>query len=521
MALEERSATLPGERVLPLTPGTAILHLRARGADALAWLRESSSTSTAAHVLAVLFFFTALYTLFFSPALFSSRILAPGDGISFYLNTFYGARSLWADELFAGFPIGADPQSMTWYPPAWLFSGLGASYNAFVISAYILGSSLMYGYVYSVTNSRFGALIGGITYGLCGFMMARVGHLTIIHVAAWGPLIIWSLEKLRERPQRAWMAVLAAAIALCALAGHSQMTLYILSLAAAYGVVRGWRAPAGAIRYYGISVVSLVLGIGMSAVCLLPAYQLSQESARSSLNFLDFSAFPLPWKQLPQLLFPFLFTELRGWAVYGTSYFGFIGFVPVLLGVVAIWLNRRSALTWFWVLAAVFGVLLSIGNATPLARILFEIPIYNGFRAPGRYLIVVSFSMSVLSGLGAASVLRVEGRARARAIVLASVTVIAAAAVILAGIVVFAETLRYWARTRIGVTEISIRPWENPAIGVPLIMLAASLSALWLWARWPRGWSGALLIAVLVLDLGSFGWFQEWRGTRSPLRTSV
>src|SRR5206468_1725972 len=59
----------------------------------------------------------------------------------------------------------------------------------------------------------------------------------------------------------------------------------------------------------------------------------------------------------------------------------------------------------------------------------------------------------------------------------------------------------------------SIRPWENPAIGVPLIMLAASLSALWLWARWPRGWSGALLIAVLVLDLGSFGWFQEWRGS--------
>src|SRR5207249_4394162 len=191
---------------------------------------------------------------------------------------------------------------------------------------------------------------------------------------------------------------------------------------------------------------------------------------------------------------------------------GFISFVPLLLGLVAISLNRRSALTWFWVLAAVFGVLLSIGNATPLARILFEIPIYNGFRAPGRYLIVVSFATSVLAGLGAASVLRVEGRARARAIVLASVAVIAAAAAILAGIVVFAETLRYWARTRI-VTEISIRPWENPAIGVPLIILAASLSALWLWARWPRGWSGALLIAVLVLDLGSFGWFQEWRGS--------
>ena len=84
----------------------------------------------------------------------------------------------------------ADPQVMTWYPPAFLLSFLPGSWNVFMIVAYVVGSSFMYGYVYTLTRSRFAALTSGLIFGLSGFMMAHLGHAVIVHVAAWIPLIL-------------------------------------------------------------------------------------------------------------------------------------------------------------------------------------------------------------------------------------------------------------------------------------------------------------------------------------------
>jgi Bacterial membrane protein YfhO len=486
-------------------------------------LRSSSRASAVGHASAVVLLYYAFYTCFFSIALLDGRVLAPGEGFVFYGPAFYGDRALWTTDLFAGFPVAADPQSMTWYPVAWLFGLFPGSLSWFAISAYVLGSSFTYAYLYTVTGSRLAAAVGGLTYGGSGFFSVRLGHLSLIHVAAWLPAIIWTLENLARSPGRGWMAAFAISITTAATAGHTQLFFYSLVVAASYAFIRGWGVPCGWLRYYSLTFSASILGVAMAAVLLLPSYELLAESVRSSLTFDYFSGFALPWRQLPQLAFPFLFggsglVEFYSYPAYfgdphsnHVESTGFVGLVPPVLALGGLWLARRSALAWVWVTIAVITLLLALGDATPLARLMFHVPVYDLFRSHGRLLMIVTFAFAVLAGLGTAAIQRAVEKDRIRAFLFGALPTIAIVATVAIGLLVFADTYRWWAQTRAGVTDISVLPWENTSIGVPLAMLAVGLTALWIWIRRPGPWASVLLLVVVVLDLGSFSWFGDWR----------
>lgn len=76
-------------------------------------------------------FFSAFYTLFFSHVIFSDRLLAPSDGLIYYVPAFYSPRVLWTNLILSGFPVAADPQVETWYPLSLLFSLIPNSWNVF------------------------------------------------------------------------------------------------------------------------------------------------------------------------------------------------------------------------------------------------------------------------------------------------------------------------------------------------------------------------------------------------------
>ncbi len=134
------------------------------------------------HCLGVLAFYALFYAAFFSPVCFSNRLLAPGDGLVYYVPGFYAPLTLWTHFLHAGFPVAADPQIQSWYPLKLLYSQSGA-WNSFVISAYVLASCFAYSYVYTLTTSSFASLASGLSYGMSGFMMAHLGHTTMVHSA--------------------------------------------------------------------------------------------------------------------------------------------------------------------------------------------------------------------------------------------------------------------------------------------------------------------------------------------------
>lgn len=470
--------------------------------------------------LAILAFFTSLYVAFFAPVLFTDRLLAPGDACFVSYPHFYTGRALWSPYIFGGFPVMGDPQTMMWYPPALLFSLIPNSWNAFVISAYVLASSFAYGYVSRLTGSRFAGLIGGIVYGMSGFFMAHLGHTNIIHSAAWMPLFIWSLDQLRERNSVPWMLAGAAAVANCVLAGQPQFAVYTLVLGAFYVLVMargarlGWAFPA-------MSLVTVSLGLGLSAILLLPLVELQGQSRHASLPFYDFAGYNLPARQMPQLLFPYIFGGFvnpftksvlpgidRGGGL--TEATGFVGLIPLLLAGLGWALNRRRRVVDFWLVVAVLTVLLAAGKETPLCALLFRMPIYNKFRILARHFFEFSLAIAVLCGFGVAALTRLPIPDRQRALRWGTVGLAGVTTCALCVFCIIYRTGRYTKDAPEAFRRISFWPWHNPSLLWQLVVVTTGLLILRRWTVRPGKIASALLVLAIVLDVSSFGWFFEW-----------
>lgn len=493
------------------------------------------------HGLCVVALYTLLFVVFFAPVLFSAYLLAPGDGILYFLPNFYARRVWWDASVWGGFPAVGDSQLMLWYPPVILFS-LVKSWNAFLLSAYVLAASFTYAYVYALTRSRFAAAIGGICYGMSGFFIAHLGHAALVHAAAWLPMLILSLERLATRSAGElrsdegdsrttakfsgfWFAAGTLAVACAALAGHPQIFVYTLSLGGAYALVRGWHIARGRWLYYFLSALSVLTGTGLACVQLVPTAELAALSLRASLGFAEFVSYALPPGQTPMLVFPYLYGGAPG-TLYDLPYFGawgseaggwgagelsgYVGLLPLLLAALGFFTTRRrrGSLAWFWLAVCAVAFLLALGDATPLARLTYHVPVINKFRVPARHFMELSLAVSVLAGYGAHAVLEKTATSRLlkRTLIVAAFSMLAS----LLAIIALTKQLNALAAATFE-RPLSFLPWANPATGVPLLVLVAASVALAYWHRRPHSaLRGALLLVVLALDLASFTWFYEW-----------
>src|SRR4029453_10959970 len=94
---------------------------------------------------------SALALLFFAPALLAGRVLAPpGDGILYYYPMRVhvaqvlraGQLPLWNPYIFSGFPLMADIEAGSFYPPNVLFLILPGPWamNLVAVSSYVLAA---------------------------------------------------------------------------------------------------------------------------------------------------------------------------------------------------------------------------------------------------------------------------------------------------------------------------------------------------------------------------------------------
>ena len=466
------------------------------------------------HPFTVLILYALQYAIFFLPVLRKGQILAPGDSIIYYYPNFSLGTTFWEPLIQAGFPIFADPQAMTWYPPALLFSFFH-SWNAFVISAYVMASSFAYGYVYTLTGSRLAGYGSGIVYGLSGFMGAHLGHTSIIHAAVWLPLMIWASERLQPPFKGWWFSILCLAIACCTLSGHPQILIYSLVVSAAYTLFRGAMLPGARLRYYGLYIGGVILGMGLAAIQLIPSAELARMGIRAQMSFQEFNHFSLPFHQAITLLFPYLFGGIPA-SFYGLPYFGawnlselscYVGLLPLMLAAVGLLANRKTALPWFWTAAGLMAFILALGDQTPFARIAYLTGLFSKFRAPARHVFELALAVSVLSGLGIAAV---QKRIVPKGVLLKTVGIGGGVMLISLGcILLFSSRLQSLAAAV--ECPLSLLPWSNPAVGVPLMIFLLTSTVVIIWSRKPRsGIRQMVLVLCLIADLGSFGRFYEW-----------
>ncbi len=351
-----------------------------------------------------------------------------------------GHLPLWNPLVGMGAPLMANYQSGLFYPPYWLYLLLHAmggvrwmAWGMAVVAGFHLSWAGL-GMVYLARRLGLNPLaqaVSGLAFGLSGYLVARLGFLSINAAVAWLPWISLFLTPHRNEivHRRQDFPKLAACLAFLLLAGHAQTAWYIILLAVLWAgfwsASRGnfFKAVSRTWLWFGLAAV---LAAGIAAIQLIPTAEYLAQSSRAAEVEYDFAlnySF-WPWRLLT-LFAPFFFGnpvrgDYWGYANYWEDAI-YVGLLPLLLAISAlvasfkktqrrtlslltgshaITLNRH--LVWF--LCSIFSIalILALGKNTPLFPWLYRhIPTFDMFQAPTRWMIWAEFALALLAGIGA------------------------------------------------------------------------------------------------------------------------
>jgi hypothetical protein len=289
------------------------------------------------------------------------------------------------------------------------------------------------------------SLFGALAFMFSDYFIVHFGNLNLIAQAAWLPFIfLFYHRSLSER--RPGLAVWAGVfLAIAVTAGHIQPLLIIalgLGWDSLYHLgltfVR-WRAESNtfSLREWSSAkhllplatfAITLVVGLGLAAFVLLPAYEMVAYTPRADYSYAQASAYSLSPAQLVGLLVPNFFGRdpATHWGVWDRVEVGYAGVLTLLLALFALLaatrVNKSSSQriggsaresvfsaegTYRFVSLAVFGLLLAMGGYTVLHGWLYELlPGLGGMRAPARFVFLMDFALAALAALGLDGLIR-------------------------------------------------------------------------------------------------------------------
>lgn len=250
--------------------------------------------------------------------------------------------------------------------------------------------------------SRNGALLAGVSFSLCGFMIAWLGH-PQTNAACLLPALFWALGRAMDGGRaRDWIPV-SLVIGVVLLGGHPPTALHLLAAGAAYVFfLRRDRLPAAG--------WAALAGAGLAAPALLPYFEyLGLSSTAASSASLQRWATHLPPGALLHLLMPLASgSPTRGAEVLAAAFglgpesnflerAGWVGLTALAFAALAL-ARRRDRQTSFHAGLALFGLAAALG-LPPLPWLWRILP---GFSAanPTRLLLLFCFGASTLAGLG-------------------------------------------------------------------------------------------------------------------------
>jgi len=353
-----------------------------------------------------LFAFIVLTLLFFWRIAFTDLILARGDTFAYFYPYWHardgalaaGDLPLWTPDLFMGAPLLANLQLGTLYPPNWLTISLNTPDSVTVsIILHVLwagiGTYLLARRALKVRTLP--AIVAGVLFAFGGEIGSHVEQINQLQGMAWLPWMIWLLLAALQEPRR-YLPWLGVAWGMQLLSGHTQ-TVFMTGIA--LGVVgltqqamtsSQWRPL---LRPIGIILLGALVAVIVAAPQLIPAAELTGLSNRSGgLTQQEATAFSLEPALIGRGLLPSYGGQPFGEYV---SYLGVIGLGLAVLG--ALGGGRRR---WPWIVLGATGLIFALGRFTPVYLLLAQVPGFDLFRVPARWLVLFSLAGSMLAALG-------------------------------------------------------------------------------------------------------------------------
>jgi hypothetical protein len=329
------------------------------------------------------------------------RTIAGGDALYQFLPLFQEAPTDWVDTAFGGYPAFADPQGLRQYPVARVMRVLGFSFNAFTIAGLVLAAWFAHLTLYALTRRHTAAVVAAVAYGTSSFFFAHLVHAPMIHAGAWVAAAVFCLVQWQRTSRRVWLLGLAVAVGLLVLAGAPQLAAYGVGWLGVLAVAMGLRERRLGTALWPVAAV--VLGLGISAVQIVPTAELVGYTPRTALTRNDFLSNAFDAQFLPAAVVPRAYRSHRGsleGQPDGSDLHVSIGLACLVLAALAVFHRAQR----FWAIAfigcAVVSLLLSL---RPVASLFFSLPVYNLFRGPTRHHLFFALWLSLAGGLGAAA----------------------------------------------------------------------------------------------------------------------
>ncbi len=311
-----------------------------------------------------------------------------------------GELPLWNPHVLGGVAIHANPQVAIFYPPTYLLLPfqVDGRVNYIALEAYQLGHQVFAGLgmwllMRSFGVSTLGAFFAALVYTFTGFFTTP-GHHAIVLTASWIPWTLYAVKKAMLGTGTVSIGVASLTLAGMILAGHPQVAYYGIVLASTFALATG-----GFKRTLTRFAPAAVLAVGISAVQLLPTYQLAADSSRAELGYEYSSSFAFSPYFLASAFVPRGQVGLPGQIDAAPLHF-YVGIGTLLLAAIGLTLARER---WrlFFAASALVALFLSFGRDSPLFDWFYAgVPGFEKFRVPYRLLGVYTLGMAVLAGLG-------------------------------------------------------------------------------------------------------------------------
>lgn len=327
---------------------------------------------------------------------------------------------LWIPSVFSGAPFIGNTQSGIFYPFTLFFFliPIHLAFGYLFILDFILIGIFTYIYARSIKLGNFSSLVSAVTLMFSGVLTTRLipGHLFILDTFTWFPLLLFLLEKIFQTKKIIYGILCGCVVAIMYFAGNVQMAyygvlsafLYSLVYYVTFSIIRKRLLP----NYLRILIplLSVVIGVLLISIQLLPSIEFSAVSARSQgLPYEVASSFSIHPKQLILFILPHFFGGIDT-SYWGKGNFwetsGYIGILPLILALIGI-IYKRNRYTITFLVLLLFSLFLSLGRSSPLFFLFYNlVPGFNLFRAPARFLFIYAFSASLLAGFGVECLVR-------------------------------------------------------------------------------------------------------------------
>lgn len=353
-----------------------------------------------------------------------------------------GKLPFWTSLIGNGYPVFAEGQVGALYPLNLLFYKLFPTLIAYNINLFThFSMAEIFTYVFARNTlklSKKASLLSSFCYPFSGYFVLHTHQINIDIVITYLPIAFFLAERM-TRSIIKYFPLLSLVFALQILAGHMEMFYYSTVLTFGFMLltilftpqVKGDHSGSPLHQKLGMRegktgmteggayrllfpilgfVAALILAVGVTFVQLYPMYELNGLSQRSTGLEVD-EAMQSRWpiKSLSNLIFPNIqqiYQPNIGYTGQGveeaslTEVYIYIGALAFLLAIFSILTNRNRFSVIFSILL-IFTLIYAFGNYTQLFTILWQtIPGLKFFRYPSKIAFFVTFSLSVLAGMG-------------------------------------------------------------------------------------------------------------------------